>query len=233
MFLWKHAYSNATITRIDQLENNGEYAAVELVVQRVSNAQKTITKLLADSIYDEAGGSTKRLTGLRACCNETTTTAYGDIQEADISQWEGKRNSTTESMELDVLRTLCSDAKIYDGPMGKPDLIVSTETLFNVVVAILQLQQRFTKDERTAKAGFTGVEFEGKSFFPDDYCPSGWAFAVNSNFYGFAVHTQGYFTRTKWEKIPSSAEDKAMKLLFDGNSVCSNRKAHKAHENLS
>src|SRR6056297_3542151 len=54
-FEWKHAYSNATVYRIDTLENAGEYAEVQLVTQRVAGAQKSLTKLLAESIYDAAG----------------------------------------------------------------------------------------------------------------------------------------------------------------------------------
>ena len=75
--------------------------------------------------------------------------------------------------------------------------------------------------------------FEGKDIFPDDYCPSGYAFAINSNHYGFAVHRDGYYMRSKWKVIPDSPEDKTMKIYFDGNFICNNRKAHKAHSNLS
>ncbi len=212
---------------------------VQLAQQRVAGAQKTVTKKIADSLYNEPGGSTEELTGLMACCEETTTTAYGDIQEADLvaedgtTPWKGKRNTTAETITLDVLRNLRSEAKIRDGMNGKPDLLVTTETLYNTIVSILQVQQRFVKDAKTAQASFTGVEFEGTSFFPDDYMPSGTLIGINSKFYGFAVHQKGYFMRAKWEKLPNSAEDKTMKIYFDGNAVCSNRKSHKAHTNLT
>ena len=239
-FDWKHGYGNATIYNVDQLKNAGEYAQVELLEQRVGGAQKSLTKLLADSIYDEPTGDSKRLTGLRACCHETTTTAYGDIQEADLvandgtTPWEGKRDTTAEAIDLDILRDLRSEAKTRDGKGGRPDLIVTTETLWNELLSIIQVQQRFVKDsEMTAKVGFTGVDFEGSAVFADDYCPSGYAFAVNSMHYGFAVHQRGYYVRSKWEKIPSSPEDRAMKIYFHGNAICNNRKAHKAHSNLT
>jgi len=238
-FDWKHAYSNATIYRIDSLKNSGDYAEVSLVQQRTAGAQKTITKILAGSIYDEPGGSSKRLTGVRACCHTTTTTAYGNIQEADLvaadgtTPWKGRRTTTTEGISLDVLRDLRTASKLRDGPYGKPDLLVSTETLWNVIASILQLQQRFTKSEQTAKVGFTGIEFEGCSYFPDDYCPSGYLFGLNSKHIGFGVHQQGYFMRTPWDRIPDSPMDKTMKILFDGNLIVNNRKAHIAHSNLS
>ncbi len=238
-FAWKHAYGNATVYRIDTLENAGEYAEVQLVTQRVSGAQKSLTKLLAGSIYDLPGGSSARLTGLRALCNETTTVAYGDIQEADLVAqdgtypWEGKMTSTTTTITLNWIRTGATAAKIRDGAGGKPDLVVTTETNWNVIADLLQAQQRFTDGKETVKAGFMGIWFEGKEIFPDDYCPASHGFFLNSNHLGFAVHQEGNMMRSGWKFIEGSAEDKTMKIYFDGNMVCNNRKGHQGYSAVS
>lgn len=235
----KHYYSNATMLRIDELENTGPLGNVTLIIQKVANAQKTITKLLADSIYNLPTGSSSELTGLRALCNETTSLAYGNIQEADLASndgtnvWEGKMDSTAQTLTLNRIRTLASDAKVRDGNQGRPDLVITTETLYNKVLDLLQVQQRFTEGKKTAEAGFTGVHFEGKDIFPDDYCPASHLFVLNSNYLGFAVHTKGMFMRTRWEKIQDSAEDKAMKIYWDGNMITNLRRAHKGHSSLS
>jgi len=239
-FDWKHAYGNATVYRIDLLKNSGEYAEVQLIQQRLGGAQKSLTKLLAGSIYDLPSGDGKRLTGLRACCNETTTLAYGDIQEADLvavdgtAPWEGKMTSTTTPITLNAIRTGASAAKLRDGAGGKPNLVVTTETNFNTIVDILQVQQRFTQEGSSAvKAGFTGVYFEGKDIFPDDYAPANHLFLLNSNHIGFAVHTEGNFMRTPWRIIADSPEDKTMKIYWDGNLVVNNRKAHQGYSAIS
>jgi hypothetical protein len=238
-FDWKHAYGNATIYRIDTLKNADVYAQVQLVAQRVGGAQKSLTKLLASSIYDTPGGNSKRLTGLRACCNETTTLAYGAIQEAELvsadgtTPWEGKMDSTTTNLTLNEIRTGASNAKIRDGKGGKPDLVVTTETNWNTIADILQVQQRFVNSDLTAKAGFTGLHFEGKDIFPDDYCPASHLFELNSNHLGFAVHANGNFVRTRWAIIPDSPQDKTLKIFFDGNMVVNNRKAHQGYSTLS
>jgi hypothetical protein len=238
-FDWKHAYGNATIYRIDTLKNADVYAQVQLVAQRVGGAQKSLTKLLASSIYDTPGGNSKRLTGLRACCNETTTLAYGAIQEAELvsadgtTPWEGKMDSTTTNLTLNEIRTGASNAKIRDGKGGKPDLVVTTETNWNTIADILQVQQRFVYSDLTAKAGFTGLHFEGKDIFPDDYCPASHLFELNSNHLGFAVHANGNFVRTRWAIIPDSPQDKTLKIFFDGNMVVNNRKAHQGYSTLS
>lgn len=238
-FEWKHAYGNATVYRIDQLKNSGEYAEVQLVSQRVGGAQKSLTKILSQSIYDDAAGGSNRLTGFKALCNATTTIAYGGIAEDDLvaadgtKPWNGQRTTTATAMTLGLLRTARSAAKIRDGAGGKPDLVVLTETLFNTIVDMLQVQQRFTDGKATVEAGFTGVKFEGMEIFPDDYCPASHGFWINSKHAGFAIHQQGYFMRTKWEKIADSPEDKTMKIYWDGNMVCNNRKGFNLYTALS
>lgn len=238
-FEWKHAYGNATIYRVDQLQNSGEYAEVQIITQRVGGAQKSLTKLLSQSLYDDAAGAGNRLTGLKALCNATATTAYGGIAEDDLvsadgtKPWNGMRTTSATTLNLPILRTGRTAAKIRDGANGKPDLLVTTETNFNTIVDILQVQQRFTNGSETVKAGFTGVVFEGMEIFPDDYCPASHAFWINSKHLGFAVHQEGYMMRTKWEKIADSPEDKTMKIYFDGNLVCNNRKGFNLYSSIA
>lgn len=238
-FEWKHAYGNATVYRIDGLQNAGEYAQVQLVTQRVSGAQKSLTKLLAESIYDAAGSGTGRLTGLRACCNETTTTTYGALAEDDVvavdgtKPWEGIMGTSAAALTTTLLRTIINSAHIRDGAKGDPNLVTTTRTLFNFLKDQLQVQQRFVDASETAKAGFKGLDFEGVSVFPDDYCPSGYAFALNTSHIGFAVHENGLFMRSQWAKIPDSAEDKSMKIYFDGNMICNNRKSQAGDSGLT
>jgi len=234
-----HAYGNATILRLDTLENSGPQAVVELALDEIETAQMSLTKVLAGSVYDLPGSGADRLTGLRAMCHETATTAYGGIAEDDLvaedgtKPWEGIVDSTSEGITTTVIRDMATAAKIRDGAGGKPDIGVMPEALFNILVDTLTVQQRFVNSAETAKAGFTGIEFEGKTLTPDDYCPSGWAFLLNTKYVGFAVHTKGFFTRGPWRVVEDSPEDKTMKIYFDGNIVCSNRRAHIAHSGLS
>jgi hypothetical protein len=239
-FLFKHYYGNATIYRTDELENSGSYAEVQLITQKVSGAQKTVTKKLATDIYTASVDTANEISGLRALTGTTTTVAYGGIAEDDLvatdgtKPWHGRTTTTTEGISLAAIRTGASAAKIHDGAKGKPDIGLTTETLFNIVSGILQVQQRFTNDTDTAKAGFMNLVFENKIIAADDFCPSGYLFLMNSNFVGFGVHRSGLYARTPWgDLIVTGTVAKSMKIFWDGNLVCSNRKAHIAHSSLS
>ncbi len=230
-FNWKGAYGNATILWQDELENAGEYAQVQLIVQKVASAQKTIRKILAETIYGDGGDGSKVLTGLQSMCNASTTVTYGGIATDDLEAsdgtkpWQGNVTAVNGAISLAVLRALRSTAKIGDGANMKPKIGLTTETLFNTISGILQVQQRFVKDDFTAKAGFTHLVFEEMLIAVDDYCPAGQFYALNENHAGFAVHQRGLFVREPWMKIPDIA-GKTMKIFFYGNMICNNRKAH-------
>ena len=246
-FYPKHAFGNATIYRSDEQECAGAYAEVQLVQQHVASAQKTVRKKIAQNLYGNNSDTDKYITGLLKATTGALTSAYGgiipnDLVAADLSKpWAcaGASNvgtTTTEGISLAVIRTLRSSAKISDGANGKPDVGVTTETLFNIVSGILQVQQRFTEDKDTAKAGFVNLVFEGMTLAADDYVPSGDLFVLNSKYYGWAIHSSGFFERTPWGDLanaPNGIAGKTMKIFFDGNQVVSNRKAHTVHTNLS
>jgi len=237
-FQIKHIYSNATVYRIDELKTNGDYGVISLVTNRLEKAQKQVNKDLSTSMYAASAGSSQ-LDGMRALCNETATTKYGDIAEDDLvaedgtKPWEGKMSSASTAMTLDVIRNTRRLAKIRDGKDGKPDLFVTTEALYQEVETILQAQQRFTEGVKTASAGFTGVNYLGTDIFPDDFCPSGYGFGINSKHLGFGVHVDGNFMRLPWAMIPDSPNDRTMKILADMNLICNNRKAHYGWSALS
>ncbi len=231
---------NATVYRIDELKNEGIYAEVALVTSKLETAQKTASNKISQNVYGNVADSSELLTGLGAMCFGADATAYGGIAANDLVATDGSKpwiavdTTTTEPISLSVIRTLASSAKIYDGPKGKPDVGLTTETLFNIIAGILQVQQRFVQDTDTVKAGFQHLVFEGKILAADDFCTSGYLFLLNSNHVGFAIHKNGYFARTPWmELLPTGTVARTLKIFWDGNIVCNNRKAHAGHSNLS
>ncbi len=237
-FHWKHAYGNATVYLTDAIENSDEYTAVQFVTQKVENAQKTCSNWLASTLYSAAGDEAPTLTGLRALCGEDPDKPYGGVAENELEAadgtkpWEGKTISDGEEISLAALQELRSAAKVSDGVGGKPNVAVTTESLYNKVSRILQVQQRFITDDDAARAGFTHLVYEGMVLAADDFCPAGYVFALNTDYLGFAVHQNGFFARQPWMDLQGPA-GASMKILWHGNLVCSNRKAHAAHSNLT
>jgi hypothetical protein len=237
-FAWAHAFGNATLYRADELQNAGEWAEIENLTNKVTTAMETCRNVLAQNIYNQAGDGSKLITGLFSLTSEAASVAYGTLTENSVvaadgqKPWEGKTNSTETNLTTAVVRTLRSDAKIYDGKDGKPNIGITTETLYNKLVDQLEIQQRFTASDEMAKAGFTGLSLDGMMISADDFLGASNMLVLNSKHVGFAVHKRGFFERTKWQNLTSGAQGRTMKILWDGNLICNNRKAHKRHSAL-
>jgi hypothetical protein len=239
-FQVKHAYGNATIHRNDELANAGEYAEIELAVNKIEGAQKTCRKKIAQQIYANVADGAEEITGLGSMCFGSASIPYGEIAENDLvsadgtKPWKAVNTTGAASISEAAIRTLRSTAKISDGPGGKPSIGMTTEVLFNVVAGILSNKQRFTQDSDTAKAGFTNLLVDGLILAADDYCPAGYLFLLNPQYMGWAIHTQGFFARDPWANlIVTGLPAKSMKIFWDGNLVCTNRKAHAGQSGLS
>ena len=235
---WKHAYGNATVYLTDEVAAAGDYAAVQFVTQKIETAQRTCSSWLAATLYSAAGDEAPTLTGLRALTSPDPDKPYGGIAENDLvaadgsKPWKGVTVADAETMSLETLQTLRSAAKVSDGRDGKPNVAVTTEALYNKASRILQVQQRFVTDDGVASAGFTHLVYEGMVVAADDYCPAGHLFTLNTNYLGFAVHQNGFFARQPWVDLAGPA-GRSMKILWHGNLICSNRRAHACHSNLS
>ncbi|MFA5322865.1 MAG: phage major capsid protein, partial [Smithella sp.] len=116
-FTTKHCYGNATIHRNDELENAGEYAEVELAVNKLEGAQKTCRKKIAQQIYANNGDGAQEITGIKAMCFGAAATKYGDIAENDLvaadgtKPWKAVNTTGAAAISLSAIRTLRSSAK--------------------------------------------------------------------------------------------------------------------------
>ena len=134
---------------------------------------------------------------------------------------------------MDAISTIRTAAAYGEGKLSMPDLIATTETNFNTVKGILRVSQQFTEGVKTAKAGFSGVNFEGCDIFPDRYCPASGMYAFNTKHVGFTVNPKALFKRNPWHVIADSPEDRTMKIIFAGNLTCNNRRSCYRHSDIS
>mgnify|MGYP007111631793 CR=1 FL=1 len=237
-FLWKYAYGNATIYLQDEMKNSGEEAEVSLVTEKIETAQQTCSDKLARSIYAAGGDKGKALTGLQSLTMGATDVEYGGIAEDDLVAADGTKPWTAinindaELISLDTLRTMRAKGKVRDGANGRPNVATMPQNIYDKINSILTIQQRFVSDKDTATAGFTHLVFEDMILAADDFCPAGQLYTLNTAFIGFAIHQKGFFARQPWVDLSGPA-GRSMKILWSGNLVCSNRKAHVSHTNVS
>lgn len=235
------------ISGLEQLQNSGKEAMIDLLESRLAVAEGTMANLLSQGIYGDGtafGG--KAITGLDAANPATATgsqaTAYGGITPAtgtitafwrSYSLGSGTLPTAPQTDATSIQKGMNAHWANLTRGSDRPDLIIADNNYWSIYVQSLQVLQRFTGTE-TAKLGFPSVKF-----FDADVVLDGGigGFAYSNSTTGGTM----YFLNTKYLKwrphkdrnmVPLSPnrrysvnQDAEVQILaWAGNLTCSGRK---------
>jgi len=229
-FDWSKAYVNVTYDIDDEIENAGAEQEVNLLMSKLQAAQKTIRDdIIAAKLFDSTGTA---LAGLDDLFNTTTSTAYGGIAEDDMSTWTANQTTTASTMSLALMRTIRRTAKVGDNDLTDvPSIYLTTDTLRDKYEALLQPQMRYS-DNNLAKAGFKNLMFGNAVVVADMKSTASYVTALNERFVKFYVHKKFFFKQSPW-KQPTNQAIKVSQILWAGNLVCTQRRAHCQYTSVS
>ncbi len=102
----------------------------------------------------------------------------------------------------------------------QPDLIVTTQTMFDAYESSLQANKRFSGDATLADAGFQTLRFKGASVVVDSHCPDGHMYFLNTKYLDFKVHAKRFFSMENFTALEAADAIQA-RIFFMGQLVCS------------
>ena len=225
-----------SISGLEQLQNSGKEAIINLLEGRIKNAERTLTNNIALDCYSDGTGSGGRqIGGLKLLISTTPTT--GVVGGIDASQtiaafW---RNIAYSGVTNGGSATSSSNIQAYMNAVyvqlvrgiDKPDLIVADNNYWTLYLQSLQAIQRIASDEM-AQAGFDNLKYMSADVVLDGGVGGG-AVANTMNF----INTDYLFLRPHVDRnfAPLEAErfavnqDAMIKLIgFAGNMTASNRR---------
>lgn len=188
------------ISGLEQLQNSGKEALIDLMEARMGVAESTMANQLSASIYGDgttAGG--KSVTGLGAAVTtDPTKGVYGGIDRATFQFWRnqafdakvngGSTTGITSSNVQNFMNALWS--KLIRGS-DRPDLIVCDNQFWSAFMGSLQPQQRFM-DPKSASLGFPTIKFMDADVVLDGgiggMCPDNTAFFLNTKYISWRPH---------------------------------------------
>ena len=237
-FTLKNYDGVAVLNQVSEWENSGPEAALDLVLTKIQGAQNRVTKDLGTDLYSAAADTDIIISGLRAMCDPDSTRIYGTLKTDDIvatdgtKPWVGKTVTTSTLASIEAVQALRSLAKIGNGDKDKPGMFVTTQDIWDKLERILQVQARYVPSAEMTALGFSGLTIAGGTMVVDDYCPAGHMFGLNLEKVGFGVQEDVNFSRTPW--VQSLAPmSRSMHILWRGNMITNNRKAHAVYTNLT
>ena len=219
----KQAAVPVTISGLDDLRNSGPEQMIDLMEQRLKVAESTMANLIAAAIYgDGTGAGGKQLVGLDAAVPVTPNTGvYGGIDRATWSFWRSKYRNAG-ALTLSTIQAAMNNmwAQLIRG-MDRPNLLVMDNLFWEMYMASLQPQQRFT-DPRTANLGFPTVKFMDADVVCDGgiggFATSNTCFFLNTKFIFFRPHARRNMVPLNPSRRYAINQDAEVQILaFAGN----------------
>ncbi|MFA5132943.1 MAG: phage major capsid protein [Candidatus Paceibacterota bacterium] len=213
---WYLMWVNVTMDGETELKVEGDEKILSIVQSKMQNAQKTFTKKFSEAIFDTSWSDTKAIPPLISAL--ATTGTYGEISKTSYSWWRGQVDSTGGAFSMSMLQSAYGNC--CDGAV-QPDLIITTQDIYDKIWNRVQPTQRgdLTTAPDLARVGFTGIAFNKATIVVDHYCPSGYIFILNTDYWKMVVHRKRNMYWTE-PKVPINQDAWVRQLLWAGSFIC-------------
>ena len=230
-FDWKQAAVNVTISGLEQMQNSGSEAIIDLLASRIQNAEDTMANNIASDLYSNGTASGgKQIGGLQLLvADDPTTGTVGGINRATWTFWRNQKYQATSDggsaasaaniqRYMNTLYLRCSSGT------DRPDMIIADNTYYQFYWNSLQAIQRISQTD-TGEAGYQNLKFMGADVVFDGgvggACPTNHMYFLNTKYLHFRPHAQRNFVPL--DSKESVNQDAVVKpIVFMGNMTLSN-----------
>lgn len=230
-YTWGNYYATITIDGDTLDQNMGAAQVLSLIGERTEEAETTLRDLIAEDLF--AGTSSKGIIGLDTAIGTGT---YGGIAVADFAGWVSGVDATAHTQANMVDSTNSSYIhKLFRAAFRscrhkskKPNLIVTTPTVWDLYEETLQASARYVKTgrgQKIADAGFDVLEFRNVPVVVDELCTDNYMHVMNTEYLKLRVHPNKNFKFSGFQR-PSNQDAKSGQVMFKSQLCLNNRRMH-------
>ena len=217
---WKQYAASIAISGIEEAKNNGEAAIINLLEAKIMQAEESMREGFNQMFFgDGTGNSGKNWNGLGNLVESGNT--VGGINSANGQGndfWRSYEENTAGALTLAQMATAYNSVSVGN---DHPDMILTTQTLFEKYEALLQPQLRYT-DTKTADAGFQNLLFKAAPVTYDVHCTAGVVYFLNSKYITLVGHSGKWFQQTEFVR-PENLDARYALIMCYGNLTVRNR----------
>jgi len=217
---WKQYGASIAISGIEEAKNNGEHAIINLLEAKIMQAEESLREGFNQMFFaDGTGNSGKNWNGLGNLVESGNTVGGINSATAGNEYWRSYEENTAGALTLLQMATAYNSVSVGN---DHPDVILTTQTLFEKYESLLQPQLRYT-DTKTADAGFQNLLFKSAPIMYDTHCTAGVMYFLNSKYIKLVGHSDKWFAQTDFVR-PENQDARFALIMCYGNLVVSNRK---------
>jgi hypothetical protein len=215
---WKQYAASIAISGIEEAKNNGEAAIINLLEAKIMQAEESMREGFNQMFFaDGTGNSGKDWLGLGAIVEASGT--VGGINRATVGNefWQSYEENSAGALTLADMATAYNSVSVGN---DHPDMVLTTQTLFEKYESLLQPQLRYT-DAKTADAGFQNLLFKSAPVTYDVHCTAGVMYFLNSKYLTLVGHSGKWFEQTDFVR-PENLDARYALIMCYGNLTCRN-----------
>ena len=211
------AYDNGTAGILEDL---GADTTVKVALGEVAGSIVGYKRALAGiTAGDNSGGNNEWWTGKLGSFELSSFKRTPGTATGAFSWTEAIDLNTSNVAFLTVAMTRMYGALTKDN--DQPDLIVTTQAIYDAYETSLQANKRFAGDDSIANAGFDSLRFKGATVVVDSHCPVGQMYFLNTDYLDFKVHSDRNFQFEDFRRLEAS-DNMQSRLFWMGQLTCSN-----------
>lgn len=230
---WKQAACAVSWSGLEHLQNSGPEQVLDLLEERVTNAEGTMMDNMSVGLYSNGTGySGKQIGGLQLIVSSSGVGTVGGINAATWTFWQNQVYSfatnglvASPATIQKAMNTLWLQTKRN---RDQVDLIVADNNYYTFYWESLQAQQRFA-DDKLASAGFDNLKYKQSDVIADGGlngdAPSNTMYFLNTKYLKLVVHKEVDMVPLGPGERSAVNQDATVKLIgWAGNLTCSNRR---------
>ena len=215
---WKQYAASIAISGIEEAKNNGEQEIINLLEAKIMQAEESMREGFNQMFFaDGSGNSGKDWNGLANIVEASGTVGGINRATAGNEYWRSYEENTAGALTLAQLSTAYNSVSVGN---DHPDMVLTTQTLFEKYEALLQPQLRYT-DTKTADAGFQNLLFKAAPVVYDEHCTAGVVYFLNSKYLTLVGHSGKWFAQTDFVR-PENLDARYALIMCYGNLTCRN-----------
>ncbi|CAB4171165.1 hypothetical protein UFOVP914_1, partial [uncultured Caudovirales phage] len=216
-FEWKQYAASIAISGIEEAKNNGEQEIINLLEAKIMQAEESMRESFNQMFFaDGTGNSSKDWNGLGNLVESGNT--VGGINSSTYTWWASKEDNDAVALSLADMASLYNTVSVGN---DHPDLLLTTQALFEKYEALLQPNLRYT-DTKTADAGFQNLLFKAAPVMYDVHCTAGVFYMLNTKYLTLVGHSGKWFSQTSFVS-PEDVDARYALIMCYGNLTVRNR----------
>jgi hypothetical protein len=201
---WRQLFATIAISGLEEAQNNGEEAIINLLDAKVMQAEETMKANLNRMLYSNgAGNSGKDFLGLAALISNTG--AVGGIDGTTGNDWWRSYQAAATGVTAATLQGKLATAfnSVSDGN-DMVDGIFMAQGSYEFYESTLTPNVRY-QDAKSANAGFSNLMYKQCPTYWDRDCPAGTVYGLNSKYISLVGHTDRWFKQSPFSDGLSAA----------------------------